>query len=156
MADVQVKEIEAMRAMALPFTGDYADSMDHLDRIMGWLLRTGHPYSQRPMMLCHDDPAKVPAGEQRGEICMPIEEVCEGTGDFVNRDIPAATVACMTYEGDYSQSAEIYPQIFDWIRENGYTYVEDEPTREIFVRLEEEDSGAPLALTEVQVPIEGA
>ncbi len=154
MPEVQVKEVPEMTVISLPFTGPYEQTQSKLDHLMGWLLRVGHPYSEPPMGLYHDDPSKVAEDELRGEVCLPIEEECEGEEDIVRKELPPVTVAYAVHEGPYDRLPEVYEDIFAWLRENGYRYVEEMPTREIFHKLYGQTDIPEEYVTEVQVPVE--
>jgi AraC family transcriptional regulator len=156
MADIDVKEVEPMTVMALPFTGDYNQTQSKLDHLMSWLLRVGHPRSGRPLALYHDDPEKTPTEEQRAEVCLPIKEECEGEEDIVRKDLPGVKVAYTMHEGPYSEIPEVYEEIFDWMEEKGYEYDEEQPTREVFHKLYGEVTDPEEYLTEIQVPLKTA
>ncbi len=154
MPEVHVKEVPEMTVMSLPFTGSYDQTQTKLDRLMSWLLRVGHPYSSPPMGIYHDDPAQVPEEELRAEVCLPIEEECEGEEDVVRKELPAVTVAYAVHKGPYHQIPPIYEDIFEWMEENGYEYVEDMPTREVFLKLYGQVEEPEEYVTEVQVPVQ--
>ncbi len=154
MAEVQTKDVDAMEVMSRAFTGPYEQTRDQLDGLMSWLLRVGHPYSDDPLGLYYDDPQKVEPENLRAEVCLPIEEACEGGDDVVRKELPAVTVASTVYTGPISGVSAVYPEIFAWIEEHSYEYVEGEPTREVFIQLPEDDPDDPTtAIIEVQVPI---
>lgn len=154
MPEVHVKEVPEMTVMSLPFTGSYDQTQTKLDRLMSWLLRVGHPYSQPPMALYYDDPAQVPEEELRAEVCLPIEEECEGEEDIERKELPAVTVAYTVHKGPYHQIPPLYEEIFEWMEENGYEYVEDMPTREVFLKLYGQVEEPEEYVTEVQVPVQ--
>jgi effector-binding domain-containing protein len=152
--EVQIKEQEAVTVMSLPFTGPYEQTRSKLEHLMSWLLRAGHPYSGKPLGCYYDDPAKVPADQLRAEVCLPIEETCEGQEEIVRKTLPSVTVACAVFTGPYSDAHLAYEQIFEWMGAHGYRHVQGEPTREVFLNMyaQEEESAEPA--TEVQVPVE--
>ena len=152
--EVQIKEVEPVTVMGLPFTGSYDQTRSKLEYLMSWLLRVGHPHSAAPLGLYYDDPAKVPAEELRAEVCLPIEEECEGEEEIVRKGLPAATVACAVHTGPYAAIPQVYEQIFEWIGQNGYSYVEGEPTREVFLAMYGQVEDPAEFVTEVQVPVQ--
>lgn len=156
MSEVQLKEVPAMDVMSLPFTGPYEQTQDKLDHLMSWILRVGHPWCDTPLALYHEDPAKVPEEELRAEVCLPIEEACEGEEDIERKELPAVTVAYAIHQGPYSGIPELYEEIFDWIHENGYEYIEDMPTREVFLEMYGQVEDPEDFVTEVQVPVQEA
>jgi len=154
MAEIEVKDVPAMTVMSLAFTGPYDQTGDRLDQLMSWLLRIGHPYSAPPMGVYYDDPAKTASEDLRAEVCLPIEEECEPAEEFDRKELPAATMACALHKGPYTGIAGLYEEIFAWIGENGYQYVEGQPTRELFINLPGQTLDPEEYLTEVQVPVE--
>lgn len=154
MPEVDVKEVPAMEVMSLPFTGSYDQTQDKLDHLFSWLLRVGHPHSSPPLGLYYDEPGKVPEEEQRAEVCMPIEEACEPEAEFERKELPEVTVAYAVHEGPYSGIPEVYEEIFDWIDDNGYEYIEDMPTREVFLTMYGHSDDPQEYVTEVQVPVQ--
>lgn len=156
MAEIQVKEVEAMTVMSLSFTGPYEQTHEKLDELMSWLLRVGHPHSSLPMALYYDDPAKVAPDELRAEVCLPIEEACEPGDSAERKELPAVTVAFAMHEGPYSGISQLYEEILNWSSENGYGRIEDLPTREIFHKMYGQTDNAEEYVTEVQVPVDKA
>ncbi len=156
MAEVQVKDVKAMTVMSLPFTGSYEQTQDKLDELMSWLLRVGHPAAGAPMGLYYDDPSKVAVDDLRAEICVPIEESCEGAEEVRRKDLPAAQVACAIHQGPYHEIPKLYEEIFGWMQENGLKYDGTMPTREVFRKLLGEVKDPADIVTEVQVPLLGA
>jgi len=154
MAEVQLKDVEGMEVMSLPFTGSYSQTRDKMDELMSWLLRAGHPYSSTPFALYYDDPSSVPEEQLRAEVCLPIEEACEGEGEIVRKSIPPASVACAVHKGPYSGIGAVYEQIHAWLRENGYRPVEGAPSRELFIVMHGQTDEPEEYVTEVQVPVE--
>jgi effector-binding domain-containing protein len=156
MAEIQVKEVEPMTVMSLSFTGSYDQTQDKLAALMGWLLRVGHPYSELPLALYYDDPARVAEAELRAEVCLPIEEACEPVDEFERKELPGLTVAFALHQGPYSRISALYEEIFAWLPENGYRFVEGTPTREVFHSIPGQVDDPEEFLTEVQVPVEQA
>jgi effector-binding domain-containing protein len=157
MAEIQVKRVEPMTVLSLSFTGAYEQTQDRLEELMAGTLRAGHPHCQPPMALYYDDPAKVPAENLRAEVCLPIGEAYEPADEGISRkELPGATVACTVYQGPYSLIAQVYEQIFEWTKANGYRHAEGVPTREVFLKLFGEAEDPKDFVTEIQVPVEKA
>ena len=154
MPEVEIKEVPAMTVMSLPFSGPYDQTQDKLATLMSWLLRVGHPYSDTPFGLYYDDPSKVAPDALRAEVCLPIEEECQPEDEIQKKNLPAVTVAAAVHQGPPSGIAQVYKEVFGWIAENGYRYVEGGPTREVFLRVYGEADDPEQFLTEVQVPVE--
>jgi len=154
MAEVQTKTVEAMTVLSLSFTGAYSQTIDRLDDLLAWVLRAGHPWAGPPVGIYYDDPAKAPEDKLRGEVVVPIAEVCKPTDNVQRKELPGALVACAVHDGPYSDLPALYKEIFDWITQNGYRYVEGMGTREVFHKFPGMAGEAQEYLTEVQVPIE--
>jgi DNA gyrase inhibitor GyrI len=157
LADIQPKNIEPMTVVSLSFKGSYSQTREKLESLMSWLLRAGHPYSAPPMGLHYDDPAKVAEDDLRGEVCLAVEEHCEPNEEVELKELPGQEVASLVAEPD-ADPASLYPQMWDWMSENGYSYVEGLPTRILyhFAVADSDNESADLVSIEVQVPIEKA
>jgi DNA gyrase inhibitor GyrI len=153
MADVEVKELDALTVMSLSFTGSYDQTQDRLDDLMAWMLRAGHPYSGRPMALFYDDPENTPTEELRGEVCLPIEEACEGYENVERKTIEGTTVATATFTLPPERVKEGYQEVFTWMDENGFKYVEDHPVREVYHLVYGEVENPEETVIEIQVPV---
>jgi effector-binding domain-containing protein len=156
MPEVQVKQVAPMTVISLSFTGPYEQTQDKLEALTSSLLRAGHPFSQPPMGLYHDDPSKVAADDLHAEVCLPIGEGYEPAEDAVRKELPGVTVAFALHQGPYSDVPHVYQAIFEWMQANGYRHAEGSPTREVFLKLYGEVSEPKDFLTEVQVPVEKA
>ena len=154
MLEVQIKQVEPVTVMSLPFTGPYDQTRSKLEHLMSWLLRAGHPYSGKPFGCYYDDPAKVSADQLRADVCLPIEEPCAGEEDIVRKVLPAASMATAVFVGPYSDVPQAYGQIFQWMAANGYRHVQGQPVREVFVNMYAEEAEAAEPATEVQVPVQ--
>lgn len=154
MAEIETKTIEPMAVMSLSFTGSYNQTAEKLDELVAWVLRAGRPYSGPPMAIYYDDPEKVAEADLRAEALVPMGEQCDGGDDIVRKELPGAEVATALHQGAYAGIGAVYKEIFGWIAENGYRYVEEAGTREIFHKVLGEVDAAAEFLTEIQVPIE--
>jgi DNA gyrase inhibitor GyrI len=157
LADIQVKNVDPMNVVSLSFTGSYGQTEERLEELMSWLLRAGHPYSAPPMALYYDDPAKVAEDDLRGEVCLGVEEQCEVSEGVEMRKMPAQQVAALVADPE-TDPASLYPQMWDWLAENAYSYVEGAPTRVLyhFAVADSDAESADLTSIEVQVPVEKA
>jgi len=153
MAEVQVKTVEPMAVLCLPFTGPYDQTGEKVDEVIAWLLRAGHPYSGAPFAIYYDDPEKVAADKLRAEVCLPVEEKCEGDFEVARKEVPGCEVACAVHVGPYDAIKPLYGEIFAWIQQNGYKPVAELGCREVFKKiLGDVDTAAELE-TEIQVPV---
>jgi effector-binding domain-containing protein len=153
MPEVEVKTIDPKTVMSLSFEGSYAQTTDRLDELMAWMLRVGHPYSDRPFAIYYDDPVEVAEEDLRAEVCLPVEEACEPAEDIERKTVPGGEFVCMMHDGPYSGLDAVYGELFDWLEENDYSFIEDMGTREVFHRISGEVETSDELLTEVQIPI---
>lgn len=153
MAEVELKTIDPKTVMSLAFEGSYAQTTDRLDELMAWLLRVGHPFSDRPFAIYYDDPVEVPEEDLSAEVCLPIEEACEPAEGVKRKTVPGGEFACVLHEGPYSGLDDAYDEVFNWLEENSYEFAEEMGTREVFHRLSGEVESSDELLTEVQIPI---
>ena len=74
----------------------------------------------------YDDPAKAPADNLRSDLCVPVADDVQGSGDVQIKNIGDMPVATITYQGE--QNIEhAYNEVYDWLHAQGYR-----------------DSGAPM------------
>jgi len=156
MAEVQKKTVKPMTVLSLAFTGSYRQTSDKLDELIGWVLRAGHPYAGPPMGIYYDDPQTVAESDLHAEAAVPIEEECEIGEGIVRKEVPRAEVASTVHGGPYDEIHQVYKEIFAWIAANGYRYVREAGTREIFHKMMGEVDTPDKLVTEIQVPIEPA
>ena len=156
MAEVQTKTVEAITVLSRSFSGPYWQTSGKLDELVALVLRSGHPYAGPTMGIYYDDPEKVAESDLRAEVAVPIVEECELGEDTVRKELPGAEVATAIHQGPYDKVNETYKEIFAWIAQNGYRYVEEMGTREIFHKVMGEVESPDELVTEVQVPIEPA
>jgi len=154
--EIELKTVPAQSVMSLSFTGPYDQTGDKLDELIAWLLRAGHPYSAPPFCIYYDDPEKVEPENLRAEVCAPIEEHCAGDRTVLRKRVQGGEFACATHQGPYATIKPVYEQIFAWIQQNGYRYVEQMGTREVFHKIIGQVDTADELVTEVQVPVEKA
>lgn len=154
MAEIETKTLDPVTVMSLSFTGSHEQTQDKLDELFSWLMRAGHPSSGLPLAVYYDDPAKVEEEELRAEVCLPIEEVCQGEEDIQRKELPGTMVAWAMHEGPHETLPEIYEALFNWVRENGYRFREELGTRELFHKTYGQAESVDDLLTEIQVPIE--
>jgi len=154
MPEVELKSIEPQTVMSLSFTGPYEQTGDRLDELMAWLLRAGHPYSAPPFCIYYDDPEQVPEDELRAEVCLPIEEQCDGDHTVTRKTVPGGEFACLVHTGPYEGIREVYRHLFDWMQQNGYRHLVELGTREVFHKILGQVDSVEELVTEVQVPVQ--
>ena len=156
MAEIETKTVEAMIVLSLSFTGPYDQTGSKLDELIAWVLRAGHPYSGPPIGIYYDDPNKVSPDQLRAEVVVPVEEQCKEGDGITRKELPGCLVASAVHQGPYAKVGPVYGEIFSWIAENGYRYLDEMGTREVFLKVSGEVDGPKQFMTEIQVPIEKA
>ncbi len=154
MAEVEIKSIDSADVMCLEFTGSYEQTGDRLDELLAWVLRSGHPWAAAPVGVFYDDPDTVEADKLRAEVGVRVDERCDSDDRVKRKKLPGAEMACLAYEGPISDIGKTYQELFEWIGANGYRYVEEMGTREIYLRLPDQDTESSGFLIEVQAPVE--
>ena len=154
MAEVEIKSIDSADVMCLEFTGSYEQTGDRLDELLAWVLRSGHPWAAAPVGVFYDDPDKVEADKLRAQVAVRVDERCDGDDLVKRKNLPGAEMACLAYEGPIGDIGKAYGELFEWIGANGYRYVEGMGTREIYLRLPEQEAESSGFLIEVQAPVE--
>ena len=99
-----------------------------------------------PIGIFYDDPSKVAPEKMRSDLCAPVADDVQGSGDVQIKNIGDLEVATIVYQGDANITLA-YNEVYDWLRAQGYR-----------------DSGAPMETylskpgeelrAEVAVPIE--
>ncbi len=118
------------------------------------MLAKGIPPEGDLMGIFHDDPATTPPSETRYEIWLPVAPGTKVEPPFAVKKVPAVTVAAVGLDGPYEVIARRYPDLYRWIRENGW--VPAGPLMEVY--LVHAGSGLPPERyrTDVMVPVEPA
>ncbi len=156
MTEPELKEIGPIAAITDSFTGPYNQTGAVIDEVIAWLLQTGHPYSGPPFAIYYDDPEKVDEKDLRAEVCLPVEENLEHTGKFERKHIEGGSFVAFPHQGPYDGIPEVYEKIFDWIEENGYEFLKEDGTREVFHKVMGEVESSDELLTEILVPVKDA
>ncbi len=118
------------------------------ERLFGWL----REHNQRPagnsLAVFYDDPAKVPAEDQRADTCVPIGPNVEANGEVHTKTVGGGEFATTIYQGRQARE-HAYNEVYDWLKAEGY-----------------KDSGAPIETflsqlgeelrAEIAVPVEKA
>ncbi len=153
MSEPETIEVKPVMAVSATFTGPYEQTGRVMDDLIAWLLQTGYPYSGSPFAIYYDDPAKVEEDKLRARVCLPVAEELGSYGNYERSEIEGGTFASILHEGTYKDIPKVYEKLFDWIKENGYEYVEEKGTREVFRKILGEVDSAEELMTEVMVPV---
>ncbi len=153
MSEPAIRELPTVSAITASFTGPYEQTGMVMDDLMAWLLQTGHPYSGSPFAIYYDDPAKVDEDQLRAMVCFPVAEKFDAGGGYERKEIEGGRFASLLHKGPYSGIPSTYEMIFDWIDENGFEYIEEMGTREVFRRMMGEVDSAEELETEILVPV---
>ncbi len=154
MSEPAVKEIAPVSAVTDSFTGPYDQTSVVLDELIAWLLQTGHPYSGSPFAIYYDDPAEVEEDKLRAEVCLPVAEEVEVNNDnFQRKDIEGGRFVALLHQGPYAEIPQVYENLFEWVRDNGFEYIEEMGTREVFRKIMGEVDSAEELQTEIMIPV---
>lgn len=116
--------------------------------LMGFLGLRGAAPSGAPFIIYHDVIDEETPGNL--EVCIPVADALEGSGNVEGYEIQGATVATVTHKGPYDQIGPAYHTLSGWIQDHGHETAG--PPRELY--LNDPQSVAPDdLLTEVIWPI---
>lgn len=154
----EIKEYDIAPVMVMsirvivPFS-DIGSSMDSaFTRLYGYLTYAKAKFAGPPFSLYHAENC----GETQldMEICAPVEDFVPEEPDIKARVVDEAKGRMLRYihKGPYEDLGKIYPDIMNWMEENGWEWDTDLPMREIY--LNDPDRSRPdELLTEIVCPV---
>ncbi|MFP4056472.1 MAG: GyrI-like domain-containing protein [Candidatus Brocadiia bacterium] len=153
METPQRKHIEPQTVACLDHQGPYGDIGSVHHRLFAWAGQAGVEPAGRPFtrFLSPPDEAAWKAG--RFEVCLPVPQGTEGSGDVEVRRLPATDVLYTVVEGPYSELPAHYAEFLAWLSWEG---VEPSgPPREVYlVHPDAGGGGDPQTFrTELQFPV---
>jgi len=151
---IRVVTVPSRTVLALSRQGPYRAMEPEIDRFIDHLEERGIPPEGDLMAAFYDDPSRIPPGETRYEIRIPVAAGTRADPPFEVREVPETTTAAVTLVGAYGKIAERYGEIYDWIQANGYEPAG--PLTEVY--LLHRGAGVPPSeyRTEVHVPVRAA
>ena len=143
----EIKHFPSTRVAYVSEVGPMGEAVKRgFDRLFAWVGAHNVQPLGASIGIFYDDPAKVPVEELRSDLCVPVANDVQGSGDVQIKNIGDVQVATIVYQGD-ANIEHAYNEVYDWLRAQGYR-----------------DSGAPMETylskpgeelrAEVAVPIE--
>ncbi len=152
-SSVTLREDPARTVAYLRGKGPYAQIPGAIQQLMGYLKRCRLTPAGPPTGVFFTDPRKVPDGEARWEIQMPIAEhnpSCEPEAEGAGiRTLEARTVAVVLHTGPYDAVGPAYAHAERWIGEHSLT-IAGAPEE---AYLSEPDTPPERTRTEIRFPV---
>lgn len=133
----------------LPHHGDYRAIGDTMTELFTLVEGSDLDPVGPPFALYYDDPGTVATENLRARACVPVASLRSMPPRVQSDVLPRATVAYAVVAGSYREVPRVYPGLFRYVNERGWTA--GGPIREVYLNVGQTDDPAQL-LTEVQVP----
>jgi AraC family transcriptional regulator len=123
----EIKHFPGTRVAYVSEMGPMGEAVKRgFDKLFAWVGAHNVQPLGASIGIFYDDPAKVPADKLRSDLCVPVADEVQGSGDVQIKNIGDMPVATITYQGE--QNIEhAYDEVYDWLHAQGYR-----------------DSGAPM------------
>ena len=151
--EVQVKEVPAQHVAALSKHTSLAtigeDVSAAFTQIWGVIGPRGIVPMGPPFLVMNDALDEVTEGDV--ELCVPIAEPFEGSGEVTGHDVEGVTAATAVHRGPYAEIGPAYHTLTGWVQEHGHEIAG--PSREVYLTDPMETPDEADYLTEVVFPI---
>jgi AraC family transcriptional regulator len=123
----EIKHFPKTRVAYVSEMGSMGEAVKRgFDRLFAWVGAQNVQPLGPSIGIFYDDPAKIPAEKQRSELCVPIADNVQASGQVQIKDIGDVQVATLVYQGEQNIMSA-YDQLYNWLHAQGYR-----------------DSGAPM------------
>jgi AraC family transcriptional regulator len=123
----EIKHFPKMRVAYVAEVGPMGEAVKRgFDKLFAWVGAQNVQPLGASIGIFYDDPAKVPADKLRSDLCVPVADDVQGSGDVQIKNIGDMPVATIVYQGEQN-IMPAYNQVYDWLHAQGYR-----------------DSGAPM------------
>jgi effector-binding domain-containing protein len=131
--------------------GDYRELGQAMRELLECATETGLEDTGAPFALFFDDPGRVPHGDLRARVCLPVADRPSRLPDRLEFDVlPRSMVVYARVPGGYPEVASAYPALFEYLHELGWR--QGGPVREVYLVNPLEVQSFDELLTEVQIP----
>jgi effector-binding domain-containing protein len=153
MEQPQHKHIEPVTAACLRHQGSHDAIGGVHHELYQWARERGVTPSGKPFTVFLQPVDALDWGDSRFEVCLPVPEGTEGSGEVAVKRFPAADVLAAVVEGPYSEIPAHYTEFLSWIDYEGAEVTG--PPREVYlVHPAADGSGDPQGFkTEIQFPV---
>lgn len=116
----EIKHFAKRRVAFVAEVGAWPQSIERgFGRLFAWAGANKVQPMGPSMGIFYDDPAKVPADKLRSELCVPVADNVNGSGEVRVKEIGGFEAATITYQGD-AEITPAYNQVYDWLHAQGY------------------------------------
>ena len=123
----EIKHFPGTRVAYVSEMGPMGEAVKRgFDKLFAWVGAQNVQPLGASIGIFYDDPAKIPADKLRSDLCVPVADDVQGSGDVQIKNIGDLQVATIVYQGEQN-SEHAYNEVYDWLHAQGYR-----------------DSGAPM------------
>jgi AraC family transcriptional regulator len=116
----EIKQFPKMRVAYVAEVGPTSEAVKRgFDKLFAWIGAQNVQLLGASIGIFYDDPAQVPAEKLRSDLCVPVADGVQGSGDVQIKNIGDLQVATIVYQGD-ANIMSAYNEIYDWLRAQGY------------------------------------
>lgn len=134
----------------LELVGPYAQTGTFMQELADHLEAQGVHAEGAPFALFYDDPLRVPAGDLRSRLAVPVAPGAPFAAPLGYAILPSEQVIYSHVAGTYASVSQAYPAMFDVMRERGW--VLDGPIREVYLVDPSNVRSFDELVTEIQMP----
>ncbi len=116
----EIKQFPKMRVAYVTEVGPMGEAVKRgFDKLFAWIGAHNVQPLGASIGIFYDDPAKVPADKLRSDLCVPVADDVQGSGDVQIKNIGDLQVATIVYQGEQN-IRHAYNQVYDWLHAQGY------------------------------------
>lgn len=150
VVDTEWKERLDQPYVFLELLGPYEETIGFMPQLSRHLANQGIRAAGSPFALYYDDPMRVPAGQRRSRLCVPVDPSTVVGAPLGYDILPSEQVIYARVAGPYDTVSLAYPAMFDVLRERAW--VLDGPIREIYQVDPSTVATFEELVTEIQMP----
>lgn len=151
--EVEVKEVPAQHVIAVRKHTSLArigqDVASAFGELWGTIRPRGIVPAGPPFLVMDDLLDEVTEGDV--ELCVPVAEPFEGSGEVSGHDVEAVTAATTVHHGPYDEIGPAYHTLTGWVQEHGHEIAG--PPREVYLTSPDPALDPADYLTEIVFPI---
>ncbi len=116
----EIKHFPGTRVAYVSEMGPMSEAVKRgFDKLFAWVGAHNVQPLGASIGIFYDDPAKVPADKLRSDLCVPVADDVQGSGDVQIKNIGDSQVVTIVYQGE--QNIEhAYNEVYDWLHAQGY------------------------------------
>ncbi len=146
------KTLQAQTVACIEHVGPYGEIGQVYHKLFSWAQQARVEPAGQAFTTFLEPPDQIDWNAGHFEVCLPVPEGTEGSGEVRIRTLPATEALSVVVEGPYSEMPAHYSELLAWLSVEGTSPAG--PPREVY--LVHPGSAKPEELkTEIQFPIEG-